>query len=612
MRQKLDVSYARLHMKAFSTATEWEAKAGAEKQKTDLMQVFDLNRNTVRANPTKAAELAEATRNLISKAPGFDETLKQKWMQQETQALFDTAMEAEVTRLETDKGVTSGKVKNYLAGFASEESPWMTNASAEAFARNHTRLQRLNETLATKEQHYVDQNFKEEIDQIAATGHDKGAYTESWIRANIADPLKAESMVKQQAIARNAGRGMAFVKDAPLPAVKAKLKELEAQRINTNDFHLVEAEYTAIKQSMERRNQEFANDQVGYVKKVSDVVKSNYSMMNEVLADKNLDMGTKQEAVSRYYETLKTEQQKLYPGITPTLLDKEQVGQIKMQLERVSKDEKGAVEALEVLQTQMQLAGNNWPIVARDLRAGKALTDSQYIAATMAYKPEYRYVAEDLMRASTIKIQDKDLPKGAAKQIQTAVDQALAPLKPTLDSLADGPEILMAYKNGITEAVKFKAATGANVDISALATDYANKTVLESYHFEKTYRIPKNQNIQAIKSNANSILKSLDTLPIKVPEFMPGADGWSPRPEDSEKLYRDSLRRHGRLVNRGDDRGLRLIDEHGRQVLDVRGEPLSWDWSELQNVAITEAERAERIKREALANNQRFIQAVIP
>lgn len=590
MRQQLDANVSGLHLASFKDAVHFESEMGARKQREDMENIFAQNNNIVRAKPGMASLFAAREAEMIATAPGLDNTFKEKWANDRRNQIYNSAFDGEVTALETGPQVTSGQVKQYLAQAKSEGSEWVKNSSPEAYQTNVKRLERLAETLNHKEQAQIFSDFDEKMDQIEKTGEDKGDYSESWIKANVNDPLKAEAMIKRQAMSRNIAKASNFVKDAPIGDISNHLKKLEEDRKDTDKFHVVEAEYQATVQALNRRNQEFKQDPTGYTLSVSSAAQNVFKQFTD---------NPTPEMADQYAQTIKAEQQKLYPGVSPTLLTKDQIGSIASQMAAVTTDEKGAVEAVNVLQSQMNTWGKHWPIVAKDLRANKALTDEQYVAATMMDKPHYRYVAEDLVKASALKEADMKLPSGTKRNAQETVTEALAPLRETLGSMADGPEIYKSYHEAITKAILYKShMTGA--DQSSLASDYANKIVLEGYDFAGSYRIPKNQDVSAIRSGVNGVMMKLDQFNITPPKALPDAMGWTPREEDIKARYLTDLQRHARIVNNGDESGVRLVDLHGRQVMqqvDGKEVPMKWTWAEIKTLRDTKTDQTERARK---------------
>jgi hypothetical protein len=589
MRTRLDANLIRVHMGAFQEAAGFEAEAEARKQKQDLTKIFDENNNLVRANPKRAALFAQQEAEMIATAPGLDNTLKFQMASERKQSIYNSAFDGEVTGLETGNKVTSGQVAAYLANAKNKDSDWVKNSSPEAYQSNIKRLERLSETLKEKEQTQMFADFDEKMDQIEKTGEDKGDYSEGWIKAHVTDSVKAEAMIKRQAMSRNIAKASSFVKDAPVTSITDKLKELEEQRKSTDKFHVVNAEYESTVSALNRRNQEFKQDPVGYTLGVSSAAQNVFKQFAE---------NPSPEMADQYASTVKAEQQRLYPGTIPSLLTKDQIGSIASQMSAVKTDEKGALDAVNVLQSQMNTWGKHWPTVARDLKANKALNDGQYVAATMLDKPHYRYVAEDLVKASMVKEEDLKLPPKTKTNAEQSATEALAPLRQTLDSMVDGPEIYKSYHNALTKTLLYKSSM-TGTDQSGLATDYANKMVLEGYDFAGSYRIPKNQDVSAVRAGVNSALMRVEKMDIVTPQAIPDQMGWTPRAEDVKSRYMNDLKRFGRIVNNGDESGLRLVDQHGRQVMtnkDGKQVPLKWSWSEVKTLRISEAEKLEEVR----------------
>jgi hypothetical protein len=583
-RKALDISLTQIHLGAFQDAQAFEVDSFAKKQRQDLEKIFDTNNNIVRATPSLAEDFVDSEMRLIEKAP-LDNTFKAAWANKRKQEIFESAFDGEVSKLETGTGVTSAQVGQYLTSAKQEGGRWIKNTSAEGYQTYIGRLERLQESLKSKEQQQMFTDFDEKMDQLQSTGvrTKENVYTPEWIKANVADPQKREVMLKREAMATNVGAAMNFVKDAPADKINEHISKLEESRKSTGQFHVVDAEFQAVLQAKKNRDNAFVKDPSAYTVGVSPALQK---LQNELAENPT------PEKADQYASLMAAEQQRLYPGVQPKILNQTEVGRIAAQMSAVSYDEKGAAETVKALQGEMEKWGKWWPHVVRDLKSGKkpALNDSQYVAASLLDKPHLKHLAEDMIKAASQprKALLKELPEGSEKDVYTSAVSALSDFRKSVGAMPGGEEVSRSYANAITQLALYKQARGEDVDIEGIADQVIN----DSYSFRDTYRIPNTIGGQAadadiISNGVDEALSGIDEsvefsrLPITSPEtsFM--------KPEDVKRRFVNNLRREGKVYTKGDDSGVRIVDSVGNQVFikrDGKDVPLEYTWSELQTL----------------------------
>lgn len=576
-RRVVDLNFSNIHLAVLRESQHYEADSIAKKQRQDLEEIFDRNNNQVRALPGLASEMADQEARLLQSAPGLDNNLKAAWSQKRRQEIFGSAFDGEVTRLETTDGVTAGKVSAYLTEVKTKGSAWMDSTAPEDFQRHVTRLERLKDTLHEKEQQQTFADFDEKMDQLQSTGVRTSAniYTPEWINKNVADPKKREAMIKREAIANQVGTAMAFVKDAPADKVSAEIEKVGQERETSGNFHVADARYQSLILAKKQRDAAFVRDQKSYTVSVSPALQN---------LQKELNVNPTPEKAGQFASMLVAEQQRLYPGVQPKILDQNEIGSFAAQMSSVSFDEKGAAESVKVLQSTMDKWGKWWPHVVRDLRSGEtpALNDAQYVAASMMDKPHLKSVAEDVLKASAVprKQLTKELGDGAESDAYKSAKESLSDFRRSLGAMPGGEEVVNSYAEAMTQLALYKQARGEKFDMETLADSIVNK----SYDFEDTYRVPtKLGDTSKVKLGVEQALTSIDNnMDFVLPTSLNGL-----RADDVKKRYLNNLRTQGKAYTKGDDSGIRIVDGVGNQVF-IRREgkvvPLEYNWGELQTL----------------------------
>jgi hypothetical protein len=567
-----------MHVGMVQEAMQFEAGSAGKKQSQEMGDIFNKNSNLVRSNPKNLENLWIEEQGLIDSTIFWDEQTKGQVKNKRKNDIYDSALDGVVTGVETNPNVTIGNVQAAIADMKNTKGKWINNASEGGYSQNLKRLERLQETLSEKENQQIASTFAERMAQMETTGVDQGLFTEAWLRDNIRDPVKRDAMIKAQGVSRAVASEVNQWQDKPITEVIAALdpKDIQGQLINTDEFNRENSRLQTRAKVASRMIRNYQDDPAKYINENSTAVKNIYEKLTQ---------SPTPEVANQYVETIEAEQRRLFPGYETAILTKTQIGQVANQMAAVAKDDEGTTEALTVLQQQKSLWGKHWPKAVRDLKANKAINDSQYVAAGMLGKPESKHIAEDLVRASSIKksVLEKQIPDFRATKtaIESEVQSELGDLKNTLSSMKDGPEIYASYVNAITQLALYKEATTGDYDVE----EYADKVILNDYHFEGTYRVPKDQDPGMVNDALDRIKKEFKSTKFHLPTDNSNFIKDAQRQKDVGDRYLSSIKSKGTFVNTGDGMGLRLIDEFGRQVYEEKNGktiPMRWDWINLK------------------------------
>jgi hypothetical protein len=564
----LDAHMTKLKLELHNEATVYQAQARGQHEKGVLQQRFEENSNRVRQEPGIMPKLLETELGLINDNPYLPEPVKEQLRNERRQALMDKSIDGSVTLLETKKNVTIGEVDRMIGELSKDGAGYKENANPQMYDQGLTRLQRLKEHLTQKKDHESFIRFESDMDQIEFSGNDHGRWTEAEIRAKVSDSSTAERMIMRQAQARRVAQATSFVKDKPEGEVVKHLESLRQKAETSATPYEDMKSFTAAAQAFSRRQEMMKKDPAGYTMQVSTAVKGMYD---------NYAKEPTPENFSAYASAMVAEQKRLSPGIVPSLVTDEMAGQIKARLDSVGRSETGAGEALTVIESQIAAAGPKyWPIVVKDLKNAGALSDEHYVAATMYGKLSSRHVQEDLMRAAALKPEEIGADKDARDAAEADVKEALEDFKRTMGATPGEQKIYNSFEKALTKLALYKGADAEQIK------SYAQKIVNDSYEFKDTYRIPVDQSPSSVQQGVEAIQSSLDKLDIVPPPS-------SLRDEDAKRRYMLNVKRSSTWITTGEGDGLKLVDEHGRDVLVREGDkvkPLRKTWAELRGVAL--------------------------
>lgn len=582
-RRNMELQFERMKNGLTEHATAFEARAYGQKQAQDLETQFGKDENFVRANPAMRDQTLSAGEHLINTTPFWDNQTKEKVRTEYKQKIWDRSLDGTVTQYENGnafgpKATFDQKMRAVdaeIGRLKSNKEGWQSNVSPGQYDQSLTRLENLKKNLKDRQQDLVFLEFEDRMNQIEVTGQDHGKFTADWIRGNVEDPLQAAKMIKRQETARAVGQQVAWVKDAPDTEIVSKIQSMQSGLGSSDKPGRDMGALQGAIQAASRRAQAWKDDQVGYTLQVSSTAKSAYDAFAQ---------NPNPQSANEYASVVSTEQKRLSPNSLPALLPDTHIQTIAQQIQSIGQTEQGASDALTTLQSQQAIWGKNWPTVVRDLKNGKALNDVQYVAASMLDNPRATYLAQDLMRASVLK--DEDLVKqiageGVTNNAKQAVVEALAPLRRTLDSMADGQEIYQSYEKALTRLVLYKGAW-AGEDMSGQAEEYARKIVLDNYEFKDSYRIPRNQPVATIENGVDKAMLAVEKEQLAMPADLDGL-----LDADSQERYKTNTLSFGRFVTNGDESGVHMVDEHGRPVQVLRkGQkvPLRYSWDDLKTL----------------------------
>jgi len=581
-RDALDLRLTNTNAKLVSDARSKQKATEAKYISDNAKNTQTLYANVVRSNPEKLEDSKKMMDDYYNTLPPQFDGVKDLLKKESNTVLHDSALDGYVTKLSTKSNVSTGEINKAIEELKDEKGIWVKNSSKEKFDQSLTQLQKLKEVTTERNKVDFQFGFKQEMDRMRVTGEDRGKYTEAEIRSAGFKPNETEKMIREQSYARKEAKEYSQIKDMSFEDA-AKLVSPEAidklLKSDPENFYLVNNQAQARLNAWNKRSQLIKADPVNYVEKTSEVVQAKRDAMDAALRGES-SADEKISKVEDYASTLISEQKRLNPYSTPSILDTNEINSIKYQMESIPATSNGVDQAVVVLKNQMDKWGKYAPIAFKDLKANEAINSSHYVAATLLQDASKTSLAKDFIRAGVIPVdkQDTTLLKEHKENAKTALED----LKKSLSSQVDGEKIYQDYENALTQMMYYYESNnipGKDVE------DIASKMILDNYDFQDGYRVPIQNGISIadkVSSATNFYMNTLDVNPnIVAPKSFQGI-----KEADARSIYISRLKANAQWVNNGDT-GLQLLDNEGNNVFvkeDGIEKPVRLSWDELNQL----------------------------
>lgn len=264
------------------------------------------------------------------------------------------------------------------------------------------------------------------------------------------------------------------------------------------------------------------------------------------------------------------EQQRL--GIeTPAVLPKSMATQLVSAFNAGAKDGAGASN---LVKQQADQWGKYWPDVFKQIH--KDLPPSAQVLGYLGNDVDPATSAE-IVRTSTLK--PDELKSGLQNTDVTAAGKALqsqfAPFGKTM-SYSLGGQKTYATLYDTAERLTYSYMQRGMAPDDAAKQAYQN-LVGKTYQLDDTARVPSKYDLGAVRRGRDSIMGSLDTLPVVVPPAPKGM-----KLEDARTAYLSNLKRNAIWVTGADDNSLVLFDPTSQTPVMLAGnQPVTRSFDEL-------------------------------
>ncbi|MBV4480511.1 hypothetical protein KVH01_11315 [Pseudomonas sp. SWRI124] len=307
-------------------------------------------------------------------------------------------------------------------------------------------------------------------------------------------------------------------------------------------------------------------DPAAYVAKYSPTVQRAFATAQEA--------GTP-EAYQAYARTTLAEQQRLgvaQPKLLPDSAADQMAANFNAQIN-------GGENAATMIEQQQELWGKDFPTVLQQM-GSKLPAEAQVIATGLP-----KDVAERMASVAAIKDSELNagLQKGQKDEITQSVQEAMVPFAESLQGQSSGINTYSTmYKAALRTATSY-VLQGENPKDAAKRV--VGGMVNDKYDFFGTYRVPKNQDTQAVNRGATQAMRQ-----IKPEELMPLPGFAGVTEEQNRQQLHDALQSSGQWVPNEDESGLSLT-LNGYRVRGADGLPITRSWADLQQKGLREPDQ---------------------
>lgn len=562
--------------------------------------IDNAQNNMLRSNPdTREIILEQAKQTILDDPYVPNIAVKQAQWDSRRRQIYDHAMDGIVSQYENGSAFSQNATLNQknqmidklISDFKNENGEWVTGANSNAFDSNLTRLERLKGQLKDQKQTEFVLEFGDHMERLRKTGMASSVYSTASIDAHIKDPALAMRMKKELAESTAVGNATNTIQYKSFAEVENRIRELDANyKLNIGKPGVTNAELVSLRQAYAQSLDSWKKDQVGYVLDRSDFSKAKYQVYRITQTP---------EAAKEYANSVIAEQKRIGGAQSRiAILPESERKEIEVRLNGYLTSANGAKDSVSYIQNLSNTWGKEyWPQVVRDLKSGEKphISDEHYVVATMTGKPQYGYIAEDLIRASIPKLEelktqfgDKDIENVARSRTK----EALRDFNRTLNYAGEaGRQSSLSFENAITKLLVYQSAKTGD-DKTKDAESLASKIITGDYQYAETYRVPIDKNMTTISKGAE-VARRKDTISglniVVAEDIYKNYPSAALRPEDVKKQYISSLNNNGYWITNKSETGLALRDERGRSVLQkVNGAevPVEFTWSELDKMGM--------------------------
>lgn len=494
--------------------------------------------------------------------------------------IYASGIDGLVTTLERP-GMTAEDVARVKMILSAPESGFVSLSPPGAYAEGLRRVESAGQTLAAAESYGLKLQLPDMLARMRQTGADVGG-TVAAAGAALAGSSPRETVElrakfeRDYVAALSAGKASAWTRDAPAPEIASAITELSAKiaTASPDELNRLTEARDAVMDAVAARDKAFKADPAGFV------------------LENNLVITAKREAAlesrdpaqfQQYLIALAAEQQRLYPGVVPALVNDEDANNLGAAIGTMARDEQGAVAVGARLAEMSRLYGRSWTQAASEFMKRKVLSSDQYVAAVLYARPQAQSLAEQILKASVLS--DTDLSRLHNVSRDKAADASRAAFEDFTASVmnrSDGPELATAYRDALTRLVMFRGVDAVS-DVGEI-DDLAADLLTDSFTFSGTLRIPNAPGVDAgkIERGVEATQAGLESRDLVIP------DGFGGLPEGAQREeYLVRLLFAGQWFTNETNTGAILYDEQGHPVTERVGEELrevELSWEELQKL----------------------------
>lgn len=308
------------------------------------------------------------------------------------------------------------------------------------------------------------------------------------------------------------------------------------------------------------------DDPATYVLNHNDSVRASFDAIQTATPD------TVGAVTQSYAAKAVAEQQRL--GIAdPKLLSTNQVHSI---VQSFYDQKEGAQDAADLISGLEHQWGDYWPTVYKQLaETGKLPPVALVIPNMKDAGARVRAARRALVDEKTYK---ERLDSTAPKDIEEQLNDLTGDLWQSFANQNGGESTYGVIYNEMRKAALEYAANGKDIDDAA--EQAYDEFIGQSYDFGDGYRIPIDQDPDAVTAGAPQVIRSIDASTLQIPPSISGLPA-----EAAQAAWADAIKANGQFVTNGDETGLTLYVRGNNglnAVLDKHGRPVTYTWAQLR------------------------------
>lgn len=593
-RQELEARLSDANNRLVFDARKKQKAVEAEYVKKNAVSAQTNYANLARSNPNKLDMTLEMMNDYYDSLPDTFQHLKDGLKEESTRVIYDSALDGKVSNLVKGNNVSLGAISALYNEVTSEESPWMTNTSRQKYDQALDKLDHLRQIAAAKAERESRAAFDDEMDKIKRLGIDdtyEPRFTENSIRQMGFGKTETENMIRKLNSTMSAGRLVKGLKNMPFGEAESYLSEeafrKRVQSAPPEAYNNIREEFDVGRKVLSGMQGDFKRDPVKFLSEQAEGYADYKADLFAKMEDPNFDPVESQEEIKNFVGVTKKIQQSFDPTSPPRILSKDDTQKIKHLLDSVTRDAQGGQVAYSVLSSEASKWGDAWPQIVQDLKADKAITGPDVVAASLMNQPVKAKLAEDLIIAGRMSEKELKAVHGDVRlsELSKEAAETLQPFIQSISGTVEAGDIALDY---IESVKRLSLLYGGAKSAKQIVSDIVNDQYDYVSSGGSTIRVPKNK-VQGVWARGtqmaldNYLSTAIDTAPIVPPPSLYGL-----KDKDARDSYIMRIKEGGRFINNGDE-GVRLLDGNGQTVY-MRDEdgvetPVSFTWEQVQDFA---------------------------
>lgn len=551
----------------------------ARQQATDneAVRVNTIGKQAI-TDPASLPTLLDQNERQIGMFSSIPEATKASHIADTNAQIAGRAATSLVNQLEANPNASPAMADHLKQQFTDPNGPFFKNMKDETLQSLLGKLDKEKDSQASLQGKITEINFPDVVKRVLQNGDDGTAQKMvDGMPERTPEEAATKYRMNKELSEATAGHSQIDIVSMPEADAQNRLAQLqgEVDKAPPDQLGAAQTKLAAATNMLAQRDKAFQSAPAEYMIDNNGKVNAAYQ---------NFKKNQTPQAFAVYAATSAGEQERMYPGITASVITDEIRGEAKSVVQSIGVDTAGPVNASKSLYQMSQKYGSFWPGIASDLRSEHILSNEQYVAASMVANPRSQGVAEAILTASSMGGDARFKLYGIAEtKAQKIAISALAPLNGSLANVppSQRAQLMVGYTDALTHVMQ--AGGKADADI---ASNLAGKMILGEYQFagaQRTIRVPANADAGAITAGSDSVLNDIGNHNIVVPTGSLG-------PTAQRANYVKQLQLTGRWYTNAKGDGAVLYDENMHTVMETlkgRTQPVTLNWTDLSSLGQT-------------------------